>query len=77
MEMFGKVFFYLISYYKSSCGSTALLVFLFLYYGNKKRKKNKAENKPWSAMKCREKNRASIDVNENTVILKTKLIRLI
>ena len=26
-------------------------------------------------MKCREKDRASIDVNENTVILKTKLIR--
>jgi hypothetical protein len=28
-------------------------------------------------MKCREKDQASIDVNENTVILKTKLIRLI
>ena len=40
-------------------------------------KKNKAENKPWFDMKCREKDRASIDVNENTVILKTKLIRLI
>jgi hypothetical protein len=39
--------------------------------------KNKAENKPWFDMKCREKDRASIDVNENTVILKTKLIRLI
>jgi hypothetical protein len=26
-------------------------------------------------MKCREKDRPSIDVNENTVILKTKLIR--
>ena len=40
-------------------------------------KKNKAENKPWFDMKCREKDRAFIDVNENTVILKTKLIRLI
>ena len=39
--------------------------------------KNKAENKPWFDMKCREKDRAFIDVNENTVILKTKLIRLI
>ena len=28
-------------------------------------------------MKCKEKDRVSIDVNENTVILKTKLIRLI
>jgi hypothetical protein len=41
------------------------------------KKKNKAENKPWFDMKCREKDRVSIDVNENTVILKTKLIRLI
>ena len=40
-------------------------------------KKTKAENKPWFDMKCREKDRVSIDVNENTVILKTKLIRLI
>ena len=50
-------------------------------FGNKCKKslceKNKAENKPWFDMKCREKERVSIDVNENTVILKTKLIRLI
>jgi hypothetical protein len=39
-------------------------------------KKNKAENKPWFDMKCWEKDRVSIDVNENTVILKTKFITL-
>jgi hypothetical protein len=39
--------------------------------------KNKAENKPWFDMKCREKDRVSIDVKKNTVVLKTKLIRLI
>jgi hypothetical protein len=31
-------------------------------------RKNKAENKPWFDMKCREKDRASIDVNENSHI---------
>ena len=40
-------------------------------------KKNKVENKPWFDMKFREKRQFSIDVKENTVILKTKLIRLI
>jgi hypothetical protein len=34
-------------------------------------------SKPWFDMKFREKRQFSIDVKENTVILKTKLIRLI
>ena len=41
--------------------------------------KNKAENKPWFDMKYREKRRQGFHrcKKKNTVILKTKLIRLI
>jgi hypothetical protein len=52
-------------------GKFSSILLLVCLGGNAKShfvRKNKAENKPWFDMKCREKDRASIDVNENSHI---------